>query len=292
MSAGSTGVVLVVVTYRRDPSDLSACLDSLDAAGGFEHLVVVDNAATAVVGPAPGRTLIRPGVNDGFGAGANAGFAEARRRGATTIVLLNDDLLVSAGWLDPLVAELAAPTVGAVQPLLVLAAGLQVNSVGVEIGADGAGHDIGFGLPVADIAPTPRDIDVFSAGAVAFRTEFLVATHGFDERFFLYYEDVDLARRGAELGWSYRCAPASIVVHRKGASTSQLGDELAYLQERNRLWSALRHEPPGTIGRTFWLSIRRLRHRPRLAHLRGLAAGSSGAPVRLFERYRARRHRN
>jgi GT2 family glycosyltransferase len=249
--------------------------------------VVVDNGGRATVTENDRRSVLSPARNDGFGAGANAGMAAARRLGALTVVLLNDDVVVTDGWLDPLVSELRAdPDVGAVQPMLVLDGGevRLVNSLGVMIGPDGAGNDIGLGMRVSEVDTATHDIELFTGGAVVFRREFLDATGGFDERYFLYYEDVDLGRRGARANWRYRCVPASVVEHRKGASTRALGERTVYLRERNRLWSAIRNEPLRTVVGALWLSIRRLRKRPYNVHAKALAAGLAGGPTRLSRR--------
>lgn len=290
-------VVAVVVTHTGASDMLDACLDALDGVGGVETCVVVDNSGAVLddMSGSPSRRSMpvvreeRP--NRGFGAAANVGFERARQLGADVVVLLNDDVAVTDGWLDPLLRELDDEGVGAVQPMLVFADTGAANSLGVEIGPDGAGNDIGLGDIVESIEPTARRIEVFTGGAVAFRPAFLDATGGFDERYFLYYEDVDLARRGAALEWSYRCAPASVVMHRKGASTGALGDRLVYLRERNRLWSAFRNESWSTVLGAVWLSIRRVRHRPRRVHGRALLTGVGGGVWRLVERWRARRCR-
>jgi len=276
-------VVAVVVTFSA-PDDLTACVESIERGGDVDHVVVVDNGGASTLTGHERRSVLRPESNAGFGAGANAGFGAARRLGARVVVLLNDDVVVADGWLAPLLAELDGDErVGAVQPMLTLAGTqpVQVNSLGVSIGSDGAGNDIGIGRPAADVDPAPHDIDVFTGGAVAFRRTFLDATGGFDERYFLYYEDVDLARRGARAGWRYRCVPASVVEHRKGASTAALGDRTVYLRERNRLWSAFRNEPWRTVVGAVWLSIRRLRHPPRTVHAKALTTGIAGGLTRL-----------
>ena len=280
-------VVAVVVTHRA-VRELAECVESLDAAGGLTHLIVVDNGGAAEVAAGPARTIVRPTRNGGFGAGANAGFSVAASLDADVVVLLNDDVTVRDGWLAPLVSELLDDSeVGAVQPMLVFSATSEVNSLGVVIGGDGAGHDAGLGRPVGSVDLAPHDIDVFTGGAVAFRPDFLADTGGFDERYFLYYEDVDLARRGARHGWRYRCVPASVVEHRKGASTEALGDRVVYLRERNRLWSAFRNEPARIVVGALWLSVRRVRHAPRRVHLKALAAGLSGGLWRVVERLSA-----
>jgi GT2 family glycosyltransferase len=160
----------------------------------------------------------------------------------------------------------------------------RVNSVGVTIGRDGAGIDVGFGEPDGPGFESDRQIESFTGGAVLFRSPFLAATGGFDDSYFLYYEDVDLARRGAEQGWSYRCVPSSVVWHRVSASTAQLGDRARYLQERNRLRFAFRFGDRAMVGHALWLSLRRLRWTPRRVHARALAAGLAGAPAALVAR--------
>jgi N-acetylglucosaminyl-diphospho-decaprenol L-rhamnosyltransferase len=178
-----------------------------------------------------------------------------------------------------------------VQPKLLLAGSepARINSVGVAIGRDGAGTDIGFGQQDGPEFAVDRAIESFTGGAVLFRAQFLTTTGGFDESYFLYYEDIDLARRGAELGWTYRCAPASRVWHRVSVSTKQLGDRALYLQERNRLRATFRFGDLSTVKSALWLSLRRLRWRPRRVHARALAAGLALAPAALLARRRARR---
>jgi N-acetylglucosaminyl-diphospho-decaprenol L-rhamnosyltransferase len=288
-------VCVVVVTHEGLTGRTRRCLSALQAHCDADVVVVDNSDAAALAGSAPYRARYEPfGVevvvvpNRGFGAAANAGFEIARERGAAWIVLLNDDVTVAAGWLEPLVREFGDSTVGAVQPMLVFAGSGRVNSLGVAVGSDGAGNDIGLGDEVDTVDSSSRDIEIFTGGAVALRPEFLAATGGFDERYFLYYEDVDLARRGARLGWRYRCVPTAVVEHERGASTSALGERVSYLRERNRLWSAFRNEPVQVVVGAIWLSIRRLRHRPYGMHLRALGAGVVGGSFRVVERVRTR----
>ncbi|MEP7203741.1 MAG: glycosyltransferase family 2 protein [Ilumatobacteraceae bacterium] len=282
-------LAVVIVTFSAEAAMLEACVASVLAAGEADHVIVIDNGGSAVVGD--GVEVIRPSRNLGFGAGANLGFRRAAELGATSVALLNDDIEVEAGWLGPLQEALGADAaLGAVQPKLLLAGSNppRINSVGVEVGRDGAGTDIGYGEEDGSQFTKERSIESFTGGAVLFRSSFLKNTGGFDESYFLYYEDVDLARRGADLGWTYRCVPASRVWHRLSASTSQLGDRARLLQERNRLRFAFRFGDSGMVARALWLSIRRLRWTPRGAHAMALIAGLASAPATLVARRRAR----
>ncbi|MEP7115658.1 MAG: glycosyltransferase family 2 protein [Ilumatobacteraceae bacterium] len=282
-------IAVVIVTFSAEAVMLDACVASVEAAGDADHVILVDNGGSAVADTAV--DLVRPSRNLGFGGGANAGFRRAAELGATSIALLNDDIEVATGWLRPLLAALDDDvTLGAVQPKLLLAGfdPPRINSVGVAVGGDGAGRDIGYGEVDGPEFAGDRPIELFTGGAVLFRAEFLQATGGFDESYFLYYEDLDLARRGAELGWNYRCVPASVISHRVSASTARLGDAARYWQERNRLRFAFRFGDRTMVRRALWLSIRRLRWAPRLTHTRALLAGLRLAPAALLARRRAR----
>jgi N-acetylglucosaminyl-diphospho-decaprenol L-rhamnosyltransferase len=280
-------IAVVIVTFSAEPVMLDACVASVLAGGDVAHVIVVDNGERARVdGDAE---LIRAPRNLGFGGGANLGFRRAVELGATAVALLNDDIEVEPGWLAPLQAGLDSDGgLGAVQPKLLLAGSvpLTINSMGVVIDAYGAGTDVAYGELDGPQFAADRPIDVFTGGAVLFRCEFLTVTRGFDESYFLYYEDVDLAYRGAELGWTYRCIAASRVHHRVSASTSLLGDRARYLQERNRLRATFRFGTPAQIAQAVWLSVRRVRWVPRLTHARALVAGIGSAPRALL----ARRH--
>ncbi|WP_420450861.1 glycosyltransferase [Ilumatobacter sp.] len=292
-------VAIVVLTYDPAPSMLEAAVAAaIRCSPPDTTLLVVDNgrrarpllAAAAIPGHPHGSLLdavelIETGANGGFGAGMNRGIDAAAAAGAEAIALLNDDVVVTDGWLPPLLAELERDRgVGAAQPVLVHAGSDRVNSAGVRIDATGQGHDVSRDRPVDDLGTDPTEIDAFTGGAVLLRRSFLDDVGRFDERFFLYYEDVELARRGRSRGWRYLVVPASRVEHRGGATTRSLGAEVRRLQERNRLWSSAIGGSPGEVARAVALSVRRLRHPPRRVHARALVAGVAGMPTRLVER--------
>jgi N-acetylglucosaminyl-diphospho-decaprenol L-rhamnosyltransferase len=291
-------VFAVIVTHHGSSEMLDRCLDSISRAGGMEQIVVVDNSGGADA-PAHGgaETIDSLRVeNRGFGAAVNAGVDFLRSQfdvdDSSLVVVLNDDVEVTEGWLDPLIDAFGSdPSVGAVQPKLLLAGTdpAQVNGVGVRLDRSGAGVDIGFGELDGTMWEGLRPIDIFTGGAVVLRSSVLHALGGFDERYFLYYEDVDLALRGCERGWRYVCEPASVVWHAPGSTTIALGDQRRYLQERNRIWVAGRFDSPEQLWRALWLSIRRLRHTPRAVHAKALVGGVAGLPQSFLARWQARR---
>lgn len=303
--AGTVGrrVGIIVSVHDTDRSRLGRCVDSLfrtDADLNSDlnsdlAVVVVDNSGRSDPMSDDRVTWVST-ENQGFGAAVNHGAAHPSVADRELVVALNDDVEATEGWLAPLVAALDGdPQLGAVQPRLLLAGTdpVLVNSLGVEPDEQGAWSDIGYRTPAESetgSAPAePRSIAAFTGGAVVFRRTFFDEVGGFDDRYFLYYEDVDLALRGAELGWSYACVPASSVVHAKGATTDAMSDDARRLQERNRLVIAARFSPLRVIGRALWLSTRRLRHRPRLVHARALLGGLVRMPRAFVERSRAGR---
>ena len=287
--------MLAVVVLTFDPPDevLTACLESVVAGGDVDLLLVVDNGgrAAGIVEGLQGTVpveLLSTGRNLGYAGGMNVGIDRARAAGATLVALLNDDVRVSAGWLGPLRDALSIDgRCGAAQPMLVFDTDPPtVNSLGVQLGDDGAGRDIGVGEPLP-VDLSPRSIAAFTGGAVVLSEAFLRQVGRFDERYFLYYEDVDLSLRGSEAGWHYVCRPDSIV-HHLGSATMQGHPEVAvFHRERNRLWVLARHRPLGDLARGLWLSIRRLRHHPRRVHARALAGGLAAMPRLWRERRRA-----
>ena len=285
-----TSAAVVIVTHASPPGVLERAVDSVLRCSPEHSILVVDNGGTASRrlaehgSPMTTRVHVVATSNRGFGAAANVGIRRAISDGADAIALLNDDVEVQSGWLEPLLAEFSDDGVGAVQPLLVDADGTTINSAGVEIDRFGAGTDRRRGRSVDDECRQPTDLDVFTGGAVVLRADFVEAVGGFDERFFLYYEDVELARRGTTAGWRYRLVPSSRVIHLGSATTGALGDDMARLRERNRIWWVAMHGTWRDLGAAVGLAARRVRHRPRRAHALGLLSGVGGAVSRRIAR--------
>ncbi|CAN5647007.1 glycosyltransferase family 2 protein [soil metagenome] len=296
-------IAVVVLTYRPDPGVLERCVASVIRSGDADAVVVVDNGGHvsrdrllttvgAETGPDTVPTaleVLTPGDNLGYAGGMNVGIARAATLGARAVALLNDDTCVGHGWLTALAAVLdPADRIGAAQPKLLFADRDPpiVNSMGVTVESNGCGVDIGYGEPDDGRFDTRREIDVFTGGAVLLAADFLVDTGGFDERYFLYYEDVDLARRGSERGWRYVVEPKAVVWHIGRATTSREPSQYRFWQERNRLWCAFRHGSPPMVARALGRSLLRWGRHPRSSQGRAILAGLAGARRGRSERRR------
>lgn len=297
---------VVIVTHDAAATDhgrerLARCIQSVREHTPGVRIILVHNGAD----PAPlGGLCARwpevqriSTINRGYGAAVNLGLSAT---GSDRVCVLNDDLVVTANWWSELSAGLDAQCdlrCGAVAPLMLLESSpgeqVRINSAGVRLGSDGAGNDIGYGDPVETAPTAPTEIEIFSGGAVMLRRGMWETLGGFDTRYFLYYEDVDLALRGAAQGWRYWLIPSSRVIHAQGSTTSGAGHAplVRFLQERNRLWIALRFGTGWQIGGALWLSIRRLRHPPQGLHARALAKGLAAGPELLRARWMAKHQR-
>jgi GT2 family glycosyltransferase len=118
-----------------------------------------------------------------------------------------------------------------------------VNNAGNVIYDDGHGADRGFGSADLGAFADPCDVVAWSGGAVLLRPEYLADVGLFDERFFLYYEDTDLAWRGAARGWRYRYVPEARVRHIHAATTLAGSAPFEYFTTRNRLVMLLKDAP-------------------------------------------------
>lgn len=283
---------MIVLTYRAPVAMVRRCVDAVLADRDDVTVIVVDNggAVTADALPA-GVRLLTTGSNLGYAGGMNTGIAAALEAGSDRIALLNDDTLVTAGWLDALETALDSdPTIGAAQPKLLLGDGTTtgsplMQSLGVRVRRDGAGIDIGYGEPDTDDT-TVAPIEHFSGAAVLMRRQFVVDVGGFDERFECYYEDIDLSRRGRATGWRYVVVPTSVVYHQMSATSRSMPDQRRYWQERNRLWLLARWGGPLDIGCGLARSAARLLRHPTRPQWRAIVDGVRGAPQRLAERRR------
>ncbi len=231
-------VVSAVVVSYNTKDDLRLCLRSLSGNVSLPlEVVVVDNASTdgsaaAAREELPDARVIENRENLGFAAAANAGWRAAR---ASSVLFLNSDAEATAGAVEALLAVLdARPDVGIVGPRTLGENGrIQVSTGprltplaewgqrrlvrGLRLGRETAIH-------AAEVRHS-REHEPFwiSGSCLLARRSALEVVDGFDERFFLYEEDVDLCQRVRAAGWRVVFTPAATVRHRLGRSMSKAG---------------------------------------------------------------------
>ena len=271
-------LIVIIVSYNtRDL--LSDCLESVFA--GLERsclegaVWVVDNAsrdgsAEMVRRKFPNVHLIALDENLGFAAGNNVALRRIDLESlfpARHVLFLNPDTRVLDDALGTLVRFLDdTPGTGAVGARLV--------------NGDGSFQHSAFAFPgLAQIffdffplhhrllesrlngryprqlyeAGRPFEIDHPLGAALMVRAEVLSQVGGFDERFFMYCEEIDLCRRIRQAGCKLYCVPKAVIVHLVGQSTRQFRNEMFVALWKSRILMVQKHE-----SRVFLWAARRL----------------------------------
>ncbi len=231
------GVVAVIVNYNAG-AHLGRCVSSLRAEG-IAQVVVVDNGSAdgstlALLAADPAVRVVSPGRNLGYGGGVNIGLVNlglVAVEPAEMVLVGNPDIVVRPGAVAALVSALEAdPSLAVVGPRIEGPDGtLYPSARTFPKLVDSVGH--GF---VGLVAPnnrwsrsykmadwdhaSSRRVDWVSGACFLARRSALASIGGFDERYFMYSEDVDLCWRASRVGWRVAYEPSAIVTHVQGVS--------------------------------------------------------------------------
>jgi GT2 family glycosyltransferase len=156
--------------------------------------------------------LLRSPTNRGYAGAVNLALPEAR---GEFVAVLNMDVAVGAGWLDPLVSFLeATPDAGVACPLILLDSDAgRINAAGQNLNKTGLGFNRWLGKPRERAGQEPFQVTGLHGAAFLIRREVLERLGGWDESGFLYFEDVELSWLLRIAGHEIWCVPASTVTH-------------------------------------------------------------------------------
>lgn len=219
---------VVLVNYA-GAADTQNCVRSLLACPVHPGLVVVDNTPNdpqledAVAGY-PDAKIIRAPENLGFGRGNNLGMVWAlANTDCEFIFVLNNDAAVEPDTIARLESVLEnQPQTGIAAPRIVFMDRPDVLWYGGgEVSwLRGGGITPGvLGPSNTALAMQAREVSFASGCAMLVRRDLLEQLGGFDERLFMYEEDVELCLRTVELGWKIRYEPSALVTHVVQASS-------------------------------------------------------------------------
>jgi GT2 family glycosyltransferase len=210
--------IQVVIPTLDGRERLLRTLASLDEQTVAAEVVVVDNASIdgtveAVAERHPHVRVVRCERNLGFGAAVNRAALELD---GDALVLVNNDVVCEPRFLERITAPLADARVGTVAGVLLQAdePGL-VDSAGIELDATLGSWDFLWNQPVAELDGAADPVGP-CGGAAAYRLSAFQELSGFDEAFFAYWEDVELALRFREAGWLCRLAGDARSLHEHG----------------------------------------------------------------------------
>ena len=264
---GPVPLAVVVVSYETREV-LEPCLSSVAAARPSEAIVIdngsEDGSVEMVRSRFPEMRLIANPDNRGYGAAANQAIAACE---APAVLLLNSDTVLAPDALTALGHYLAEhPEVGLVGPRLTNGDGsLQHSTFGYPSIPDMLMADTGLHLLIRRLPfvrecflrtwahDRARAVPWVRGAALAIRRSAFDAVGGFDEQYFMYWEEVDLCRRLAEAGFETHYAPVTTVLHARSVSTGKV----AAAMRREWLVSfrryLLRHEPRRSTARMLGL---------------------------------------
>lgn len=223
----------VVIVAHDSAADLARTLPPiLEQLRPADELVVVDNGRNGPLSLPDRATPAGDGSNLGFAGGAGLG---ARSSTAPLLLFLNPDAFPAPGCLDAL--REAPEEWAAWQALVVLPDG-GINTSG------NVAH--WTGLAWAGVTPPrgPREVGFASGAALVVRRADWDAVGGFDRRYFMYGEDLDLCLRLRLAGRGVGVLPDARVEH---AYTYRKGDYKWFYLERNRWWTLLSVYPAGLL---------------------------------------------
>lgn len=277
-------VAAIVVTWNGGEDAVGAVRSLIEQqVPGTEYsVVVVDNASTddtadRIREAAPEAFIVELPHNRGYGAAANVGM---RAVTADAYVICNQDAHYQPGFVAALADALDQyPRAGAITAQVRLAGkfvpayatdgdafiahdgtrwrradhGVELlNSTGNQVTRSGNGLDRGWLAPVG--SQFDRRVFGFHGGAVMLRADAVVPLGGFDERYFMYYEDTDLSFRLRRAGWQIVYEPQAVSVHQHATSSGTSSTRFVRWNTRNRIWCARRNGPRSmqiaAIGRT------------------------------------------
>ncbi|MBN1197725.1 MAG: glycosyltransferase family 2 protein [Bacteroidales bacterium] len=205
------------------------------------EVIVIDNGSpdedpSIIKERFPDITFIETGENLGFAGGNNLGICLSKGK---YILLLNNDTIVTPGFLEPLVNKMETdPAIGAVSPkirfyfnprFLQFAGLTNINPYTVR--------SKGLGYMVEDTGQFDRDsLSAYAHGAAMMVSRKVVETIGLmSEAFFLYYEELDWGYRIRQAGYTIYYVHNSLIYHMESVSTGSQSPLKIYYMERSRM---------------------------------------------------------
>ena len=250
---------VIIVNYHSWPLTL-ACVASLRATSreGLE-IVVVDNDTEGVPDLPPDVRLVRSGENLGLTKAWNRVIPETN---GELVVLLNPDTLVEEDFFvrvegffgEEALAGVAGPRILDAEGELQLSARKEISLLSGLLGRTSLltrlfpkNSLVKGQFPALGDLSRPTKVDWVSGACMVVRRKTLEKIWPLDERFFLYFEDVDLCRRAREAGWPVFYLPEVEVLHQTGGSTRSK-PRAVWLLHKSAFLYHRKHGPHGPMS--------------------------------------------
>ena len=232
-----TGLTVVTVTYSPG-THLDRFLSSLTVATDLPiSVVMADNGSTdgspeEAVERYPGTQLLRTGGNLGYGAAVNRGVATVPAD-QEYVLVVNPDVVWGPGSIDVLLeaaerwptAATLGPMIrdpdGSIYPSARHLPGLIRGGMHAVVGFVWKSNPWSKAYRQEHLEPSERPVGWLSGSCLLVRRAAFDQIGGFDERYFLYMDDVDICDRFGKAGWLNVYVPSSEILHDKGHSTGR-----------------------------------------------------------------------
>ncbi len=231
--------VVVVIPNWNGEDFMAECLQSLEVQTLKPHIIVVDNGSRdssvqIISQKFPGVELMEFEDNAGFAGGVNRGIRRALEQNFEYIALFNNDAVANKHWLKELVRSADSHKKAGI------VTGKFMKMDKKHLDSTGDNYSI-WGMPFPrgrnqlDNGQYDRTEYVFGAtgGASLYRSKMLLDIGLFDEKFFAYYEDVDISFRAQLQGWKVLYEPSAVSYHHVSGTSSKLGDFSRYHATKN-----------------------------------------------------------
>lgn len=253
-----TDSTAVIVLHYKNTDDTLACLDSLYENNPSYRVIVVANATN------PGELSRMTATHDwvawipveanvGFSAGNTLGMHAAYADGCEHFILLNNDTTVPKGFVQSFMRSVASKKIkGLVSPKIYFAPQCEYHAD--RYSSEERGHVLWYAgghIDWSNVYASHRGVDEvdtgqyneaipsdFATGCCMYIPRAVIESIGyFDEKYFLYYEDVDYSVRARRAGFSVWYDPSVHMWHKNAATSDKPGSALhQYYQTRNRLY--------------------------------------------------------
>ena len=250
-------VSVILNTNRRD--DTLDCLDSLARNTYTQQTSVVvnglgtDGSLEAIQQAFPQTHILSLTDNRGYAGGNNVGLAWALGQGADWVLVLNEDTILADDCLARLVAVGESdPRIGVVGPMVYHfdEPGV-IQTAGGMLGASWSALLIGNNQPDTGQFREPRPVEWISGCAMLIRRRLLEEVGLFDERFFIYWEEIDLCLRARQAGWRLVIAPQAKLWHKGVTRDYRPQPAVTYYTTRNHFLLLQKNHAPIAV----WLRV-------------------------------------
>ena len=257
MNRQLTNSISIILVNYNGADVLIDCLNSLERFIPKENYEIVivdnnsqDNSVDILNDKFPHVKLIKLPKNVGFGAGNNAGAKLAK---GEFLFLLNTDTILTNNILPHLIELISAnPDVGIIGPKLLFPDGSFQISFSPEISIKGefaarklhkdAENKSNLHIIEQDFQDI-QEVDIVVGAAFFIRADLFNLLGGFDEKFFMYFEESDLCQRVRNEGYKILYTPYVSLIHIRGHSVNKISSKMAVEYRRSQIYYYHKHRP-------------------------------------------------